>query len=304
MCLARYRKLSEYLREKYKTRVQKIPIYAGFTCPNRLKGEPCIYCDPTGSGFSTLMNLPIREQVLNWKERFKKKYKKVKFIAYFQAFSNTFAPVEVLKEKYGEALVDDEIVALDISTRPDLLQEEVLDLLEDFRSRVDVFLDVGLQTANYRTLKILKRHHTLAEFIDGVSRAKKRGFEVTTHVIANLPWDDLEDVIETAKIISALNIDGVKIHSLYVVKGTELGRMYEQGEVSIGTFEEYVDRVVTFLEYLDPSVVIHRLVADPPREGVLFGNWGLSKIEIINSIEKELVKRDTYQGKKFNYLNR
>ena len=298
--MARYRKLSEYLRERYKSRVQKIPIYAGFTCPNRLKGEPCIYCDSTGSGFSTLMNLPIKEQVLTWKDRFKKKYKNVKFIAYFQAFSNTFASVDILRRKYEEALVDDEIVALDISTRPDLLQEEILDLLEGFKSRVDVFLDIGLQTVNYKTLKILKRHHTLAEFIDGVSRAKRRGFEITTHVIANLPWDDLEDVIETAKVISALDIDGVKVHSLYVVKGTELGNMYERGEVSIGTLEEYVQRVVTFLEYLDPSVVIHRLVADPPKTGVLFGNWGVSKLEIINAIEKELEDRDTYQGKKFN----
>ena len=302
--MARYRKLSEYLRERYKSRVQKIPIYAGFTCPNRLKGEPCIYCDSTGSGFSTLMNLPIKDQVLTWKDRFKKKYKNVKFIAYFQAFSNTFASVDILRRKYEEALVDDEIVALDISTRPDLLQEEILDLLEGFKSRVDVFLDIGLQTVNYKTLKILKRHHTLAEFIDGVSRAKRRGFEITTHVIANLPWDDLEDVIETAKVISALDIDGVKVHSLYVVKGTELGNMYERGEVSIGTLEEYVQRVVTFLEYLDPSVVIHRLVADPPKTGVLFGNWGVSKLEIINAIEKELEDRDTYQGKKFNYLNR
>ena len=302
--MARYRKLSEYLKQRYKTRVQRIPIYAGFTCPNRLLGEPCIYCDPTGSGFSTLMNLPIRDQVITWKERFKKKYKNVKFIAYFQAFSNTFAPVETLKKKYEEALVDDEIVALDVSTRPDLLQEDVLDLLESFKDRVDVFLDVGLQTVNYKTLKILKRHHTLAEFIDGVVRAKRRGFEITTHVIANLPWDDLEDVIETAKIVSALGIDGVKIHSLYVVKGTELGRMYERGEVSIGTFEDYVNRVVAFLEYLDPSVVIHRLAADPPREGVLFGNRDLSKIEIINSIERELERRNTYQGKRFDYLNR
>ncbi len=302
--MGRYRKLSEYLREKYGVRVQRIPIFAGFTCPNRLIGEPCIYCDPTGSGFSTLMNLSIPEQIKVWKERLKRKYKKVKFIAYFQAFSNTFAPVEVLKEKYEQALVDDEIVALDISTRPDLLQEDVLDLLESFKDRVDVFLDVGLQTVNYRTLKILKRHHTLAEFIDGVMRAKKRGFEVTVHVIVNLPWDDIEDVIETAKVLSALGVDGVKLHSLYVVEGTELARMYGRGEVRIGSVEEYVDRVITFLEYLDPSVVIHRLASDPPKKGVIFGNWGLSKSQIIRMIEEEMERRDSWQGKKFDYLIR
>ncbi len=302
--MARYRKLSEYLKERYGTRVQRIPIFAGFTCPNRLIGEPCIYCDPTGSGFSTYMNLTIREQVLRWKEKLKRKYKNVKFIAYFQAFSNTFAKPDELRRKYEEAIVDDEIVALDVSTRPDLLQEDVLDVLEEFRKRVDIFIDVGLQTVNYKTLKILKRHHTLAEFIDGVLRAKKRGFEVTVHVIANLPWDDIEDVIETAKILSALRVDGVKIHSLYVVKGTELARMYEKGEIKIGALEDYIDRVITFLEYLDPSIVIHRLVSDPPREGTIFGNWGLSKIEIIGMIEKEMEKRDTWQGKKFDYLRR
>ncbi len=302
--MVRYRKLSEYLKERYGTRVQKIPIFAGFTCPNRIKGRPCIYCDPTGGGFSTLMNLPIREQVFTWKERFKRKYKRVKFIAYFQAFSNTFAQVDILRKKYEEALVDDEIVALDISTRPDLLQEEVLDLLEEFRERVDVFLDIGLQTVNYKTLKILRRDHTLAEFIDGVIRAKKRGFEITTHVIANLPWDDIDDVVETAKVISALKIDGVKVHSLYVVDNTELGEMYKNGEISIGSLEDYINRVITFLEFLDPSIVIHRLVSDPPRKGVLFGNWGLSKVEILQRIERELEKRGSWQGKNFDYLQK
>jgi radical SAM protein (TIGR01212 family) len=301
--VARYRKLSKYLKERYGVRIQKIPIFAGFTCPNRLLGEPCIYCDPTGSGFSTFMNLPIRQQVLEWKERFRKKYKNVKFIAYFQAFSNTFAPVEDLKKKYEEAL-DEDIVALDISTRPDLLQEDILDLLEEFKRKVDVFLDVGLQTVNYKTLKILQRHHTLAEFIDGVIRAKKRGFEVTVHVIANLPWDDIDDVVETAKVLSALGVEGVKLHSLYVVKGTKLAEMYKKGEVKIGGLEEYIERVVTFLEYLDPSIVIHRLASDPPRDGVIFGNWGLSKMEIIRKIEEELERRDTWQGKKFDYLKR
>jgi len=302
----RYRKLSDYLKEKYGERVQRIVIHGGFTCPNRdgRKGwGGCIYCDATGSGFTTEASLPIREQVLKMKERYEKKGIR-KFIAYFQAFSNTYDSPENLKKKYEEALVDDSIVQLSVSTRPDLVPEKVLDVLEEFKGRVDVSVELGLQTANYRTLRLINRGHTLAEFVDAAVRVKRRGFELVVHVILNLPWDDALDVIETAKLLSALSVDGVKIHSLYVVEGTELARMYRSGEIRICSLEEYVDRVVTFLEYLSPNVVIHRLVADPPREGTIFGNWGKSKLELVNTIEKELERRNTYQGKKFDYLNR
>ncbi|AAD35600.1 radical SAM protein [Thermotoga maritima MSB8] len=302
----RYRKLSDYLKERYGERVQRIVIHGGFSCPNRdgTKGKGgCIYCDATGSGFTTLMRLPIREQVMEMKKKYEKRGIK-KFIAYFQSFSNTYAPVEMLRERYEEALVDDSIVQLSVSTRPDLVPERVLDLFEEFKKRVDVSVELGLQTANYRTLKKINRGHTLAEFVDAAVRVKKRGIELVVHVILNLPWDDMEDVVETAKILSALDVDGVKLHSLYVVEGTKLAEMYKKGEVKICSLEEYIDRAITFLEYLSPNVVIHRLVADPPRKGTIFGNWGKSKIEIINMIEEELERRDTYQGKKFDYLNR
>ncbi|KAF2959985.1 MULTISPECIES: TIGR01212 family radical SAM protein [unclassified Thermotoga] len=302
----RYRKLSDYLKERYGERVQRIVIHGGFSCPNRDGTKSrggCIYCDATGSGFTTLMRLPIREQVMEIKKKYEKRGIK-KFIAYFQSFSNTYAPVEVLRERYEEALVDDSIIQLSVSTRPDLVSERVLDLFEEFKKRVDVSVELGLQTANYRTLKKINRGHTLAEFVDAAVRVKKRGIELVVHVILNLPWDDMEDVVETAKILSALDVDGVKLHSLYVVEGTKLAEMYKKGEIKICSLEEYIDRAITFLEYLSPNVVIHRLVADPPRKGTIFGNWGKSKIEIINMIEEELERRDTYQGKKFDYLNR
>ncbi|PLV56647.1 TIGR01212 family radical SAM protein [Thermotoga sp. SG1] len=302
----RYRKLSDHLKEKYGERVQRIVIFGGFSCPNRdgTKGTGgCIYCDATGSGFTTLMKLPIREQVIRMKERYEKRGIR-KFIAYFQAFSNTYAPIEELRKRYEEALVDDSVVQLSVSTRPDLVPEEVLDLLEEFKKRVDVSVELGLQTANYRTLKKINRGHTLAEFVDAAVRVKRRGIELVVHVILNLPWDDMEDVVETAKLLSALDVDGVKLHSLYVVEGTKLAELYRRGEIKICSLEEYVERVITFLEYLSPKVVIHRLVADPPKEGTIFGNWGKSKIEIINMIERELERRDTYQGKRFDYLNK
>jgi len=300
-----YRHLKGYLIERYGEVVYRIPIDAGFTCPNKngTKGRGgCIYCDPTGSGFSVDGHKSIREQMLERIEKLRAKGIK-KYMAYFQANSNTYAPVKKLKELYDSAISDD-IVILDVSTRPDLASEETLELLESYKEKLDVIIEFGLQTANFWTLKKLNRGHTLAEFIDAVIRAKKHGLEVVAHVIVNLPWDTMTDVIETAKILSALSVDGVKIHSLYVVEGTALGKMYKKGLIQICDLHEYIERVITFLEFLDPEIVIHRLVADPPKEGTLFANWGLPKIEIINRIEKKMKEENRLQGGRFNYLNR
>ncbi|MDI3523410.1 MULTISPECIES: TIGR01212 family radical SAM protein [unclassified Kosmotoga] len=300
-----YRHLKGYLKERYGEVVYRIPIVAGFTCPNKdgTKGRGgCIYCDPTGSGFSVDGQKSIREQMLERIEKLRAKGVK-KYMAYFQANSNTYAPVKKLKELYDSAISDD-IVILDVSTRPDLASEETLELLESYKEKLDVIIEFGLQTANFWTLKKLNRGHTLAEFIDAVIRAKKHGLEVVAHVIVNLPWDTMTDVIETAKILSALSVDGVKIHSLYVVEGTALGKMYKKGLIQICDLHEYIERVITFLEFLDPEIVIHRLVADPPKEGTLFANWGLPKIEIINRIEKKMKEENRRQGGRFNYLNR
>jgi len=300
-----YRDLKTYLKERYGEPVYRLPIDAGFTCPNRdgtLSTGGCIYCDATGSGFSVNKKLSIQEQM---KERMEKLRNRGigKFMAYFQANSNTYAPIPKLRELYSSALLED-VIILDISTRPDLVPNEVLELLADYRKSVDVFLELGLQTVNYHTLRKLNRQHTLAEFVDAVIRAKKYGLEVIAHVILNLPWDNLEDVVETAKIISVLQVDGVKLHSLYVVKDTPLEILYRKGKIKIGSLNEFINRAITFLEYLDPKIVIHRLAADPPHIGTVFGNWGLPKIEILNRIEKEMILRGSYQGKKYAYLNR
>jgi len=301
-----YNKLSAYLKKRYGERVARIPIDAGFTCPNRLPPRKgCIFCDPTGSGFGSYgSTVSIEDQVRKFQHHLRKNRKVGKFIAYFQAYTNTFGPSHKLLEIYRRALVDDSIIAVSIATRPDCLSEAVLDVLEELKESVDVFLEIGLQTVNYRSLKKIERGHTLAEFVDASVRAKRRGLELVAHVITNLPWDTLEDVIETAKLISALDYDGVKLHSLYVVEHTPLAEMYRTGEITICSLEEYVDRVVSFLEYLSPRVVIHRLASDPPHSGVLFGNWNLPKIVVINRIEHRLKERSTYQGRLFNYLQR
>ncbi|MEJ5229845.1 MAG: TIGR01212 family radical SAM protein, partial [Pseudothermotoga sp.] len=278
-------------------KVHRLVIDAGFTCPNREQGTACIFCDPTGSGFNTFHNLPIREQVIKQREWAMAKYKAQKFIVYFQAFSNTYAPVEILRDRYEEALVDESIVQLAVSTRPDCVAEPVLELLESFRKKVDVSLELGLQTTNIETLRKISRGHGLAEFIDAVLRAKKHKLEIVVHVIVDLPWDRIEDVVETARILSVLGVDGVKVHSLYVVKGTELERLLKTGQIELLSFDDYKERVVRFLENLSPEIVIHRLASDPPKEMTAVGNWGMSKLEIVEQIEKELANRNTFQGK-------
>lgn len=232
------------------------------------------------------------------KERYQKKGAK-KFIAYFQNYTNTYSTIEKLKETYYQAIEDD-IVQISISTRPDCISDEVLDLLEELRKQIDVSIEMGLQTANYHTLVKMNRGHTLAEFINAAIKIKNRGFELVSHVILNFPNDNMLDVIESAKILSALNVDGVKIHSLYIVDNTILGELYKKQKVKIGTLNDYIERVIRFLEFLSPRITIHRLVADPPRNGTIFGNWGLSKIQIINLIEKTLKEKNTYQGRKFS----
>jgi len=222
--------------------------------------------------------MSIKAQALAQIERAKKKYGAKKFIAYFQAYTNTYAPSDVLRERYSEAIVDD-VVQLSVSTRPDCVSQDVLDVLNEFKNRVEVSVELGLQSANYRTLMILN---------DAVLRCKKNGLEVIAHVIVDLPWDDQLDVLETARILSALGVDGVKIHTLYVVKGTELERMVQNG-LNLLSFEEFVERICIF--FLSSDIVIHRLVSDPPKGMTLLGNWNMSSTYWSKSSKKGIFTR-------------
>ena len=299
-----YNRLSIYLKNRYGERVQRLPINAGFTCPNKTgeKGKGgCIYCDSTGSGFAAFSSqTSIEDQVKNMIEKYQSKANK--FIVYFQSNTNTYAPAKVLKIRYEKALIDDRIVALDVSTRPDCISNETIEVLKEFKDNLDVFVELGVESTNPNTLKFMNRGHTLAEVIDATNRLKKANLEIILHYIIDFPTDTIEDVVEMAKISSVLKVNGVKLHSLYIVENTKLGEMYKLGEFVPLTLKAFVDRSIIFLEYLDPNVVIHRLVADPPKEGTLHGNWGLSKIQILNIIEAEMKKRNSYQGKLFDYL--
>lgn len=309
MGACRYNQYSKHLVKKFGEKVHKLPINLPGTCPNRdgrLGWGGCIFCDEKGSGFECLPNTySVKRQIEESKNFFRKRFKAKKFIVYFQAFTNTYLPFGRFRENILEAAGEEDVVGISISTRPDCVSDRYLNFLNEVKEEknLDINIELGLQTVNYRTLAKVNRGHTLAEFIDAVLRVKKYGFETCVHLILNLPWDDREDVLENAKILSALGVEYVKLHSLYVVRGTVLGDMYERGEISIISMEEYVERVALFLEYLDPAVVIQRLVGKGPKESLLFCNWGSSWWLLKQKIEDYLERHDIYQGKKFNYLN-
>lgn len=309
MGVCRYNQYSKHLVKKFGEKVHKLPINLPGTCPNRdgrLGWGGCIFCDEKGSGFECLPNTySVKRQIEESKNFFRKRFKAKKFIVYFQAFTNTYLPFGRFRENILEAAGEEDVVGISISTRPDCVSDRYLNFLTEVKEEknLDINIELGLQTVNYRTLAKVNRGHTLAEFIDAVLRVKKYGFETCVHLILNLPWDDREDVLENAKILSALGVEYVKLHSLYVVRGTVLGDMYERGEISIISMEEYVERVALFLEYLDPAVVIQRLVGKGPKESLLFCNWGSSWWLLKQKIEDYLERHDIYQGKKFDYLN-
>lgn len=307
--MKRYNIYSEHLQEKFGERVYKLPINLPGTCPNRdgvVGTGGCIFCDEEGAGFQCLpSSISIANQIEKNKEFFKKRFNAQKFIAYFQAFTNTYVGLKQFKANILEATKDKEIVGISISTRPDCIHDAYLDFLKELQEKrgMDINIELGLQTVNYHTLEFVNRGHTLAEFIDAQQRIKKRGFESVAHLILNLPGDEKLDVIENAKIISALGIDYVKLHSLYIVKGTKLGDLYEKGLINLISLDQYIDRVILFLEYLDPRIVVQRLVGKGPRGNLYFCNWQTSWWKIKEQIEWVLEERNTYQGKKFDYLN-
>jgi len=304
----RYKKYSSYLKEKYGEKVYKIPVNLPVTCPNR-DGEcgtgGCIFCGEIGTGFESLENtLSVEEQLKRNIEYISTKYKAKKFIAYFQNFTNTYMNINSFIEYTEEAAKVDDIVEICISTRPDCINERYLEVLNELKKKygVEITIELGLQTVNYKTLKIIKRGHTLAEFIDAMNDINSYGFETCCHLILNLPWDDMEDIIEAAKIVSALGVNQIKLHSLYILQDTELGRRYEKGEFSIIEVQEYVDRAVSFIKYLNPDIVIQRLAGRAPKESTLFCNWDMSWWRILDMIEEKLEELDVYQGENFNYL--
>lgn len=304
-----YKKYSDYLIGKYGQKVYKLPINLKTNCPNRdgcISKGGCIFCGEGGAGFESLSNsISISDQLEINKEHIQKKYKANKYIAYFQNYTNTYMPIEKFKSSLEEAAKVKDIVEIAISTRPDCINKKYLEITKQIQNdfNIQITFELGLQTANYHTLNKINRGHTLAEFIDAVLNLHSFGFEICTHVILNLPWDTLEDTIETAKFISSLKIEQVKLHALYIVKDTPIATMYKNKEINIVSVDEYKHRVITFLEYISENIVVQRIIGRAPKKDTLFVNWNESWWKIRDEIEKEMMDKNIYQGKKFDYLD-
>jgi uncharacterized protein len=299
----RYRAFSEYLKKKFGCKVYKVSIDAGFTCPNRdgrLGDGGCIYCNNQGFSPNTRRKLlPIGEQLKQGMETMRRRYKAEKFIAYFQAFTNTYAPLEKLESLYREALAPADVVGLSIGTRPDCVEDSTIELLADIGRDREVWIELGLQSAHDSTLQSINRKHDVATFVDTVRRIKKYPqLNICGHIILGLPGETNEMMLDSADLLSDLGVHGVKIHLLHILKDTPLEEMYGRGEVKIFEFSNYVNLVADYLERLDPEIVIQRLTADGPSDILIAPKWAMEKKRTIDKIEKELLRRDTCQGAK------
>ncbi len=297
----RYTDLNTYFKSIFGCRVQKITLDAGFSCPNRdgtLATGGCIYCNARGSGTGFFQKgLSITEQLRKGKAALSRRYKATKFIAYFQSFSNTYAPEKILKNLYDEALSVKDVVGLSIGTRPDCVNETILELLEDYAKHCLVWVEYGLQSAHDATLAFINRGHDFKCFQNAVAATKNRGIKVCAHVILGLPNENKTHMLGTAKAVSDLGIDGIKLHLLYVIKGTRLEALYRAGRYKCLEQQEYVDLVCDFLEHIPKDMVIQRLTGDPHPEELVAPQWSLKKTETLHRIRDTLKKRDSWQGK-------
>lgn len=295
-----YRLFSEHLKSHFGVRVHKISVDAGFGCPNRSGGRSgagCIFCDPTGSATVGLeRSLSVAEQLLQGREVMIRKYKAVKFMAYFQPFSNTFAPLSRLRALYDEALAVDDVVGLAVGTRPDCLPAEVLDLLAEYHQRSYFWLELGLQSSHDRTLDWLRRGHDFATFARACQQARARGMRVCAHVILGLPGESRADMLATIDALAALQVDGVKLHLLHVMRHTPLGELYQEGKLQLLEMDEYIELVVDVVERLPAETLIHRLTGDGPRDHLLAPLWSLKKWQVLNAIDAEFLRRGSCQG--------
>lgn len=296
----RYNSLNYYLRQKFGEKVFKVALDAGFTCPNRdgkISRGGCIFCSERGSGDFAGKNADIVKQFYEVKEVMNKKWKEGKYIGYFQAYTNTYAPVEVLREKYESILNIDDVVGIAIGTRPDCLPDDVLDLLSELNEKTFLWVELGLQTANDEKGKILNRGYDSKDYINAVKKLKGRGIPVVSHVILGLPSENREDMLKTVEFVAKTETWGIKLHLLYLMEGTPMVKLYNEGKLKFLEMDEYVDIVVDSIERIPENIVVHRLTGDSPRNLLIGPTWSLKKWEVLNAIDKRFIERDTYQGK-------
>jgi len=299
----RYRTFNSYLKDTFGCRVHKVSLDAGFTCPNRdgtCGRGGCIYCSNEGFSYNTRKGVPpLAEQLRQGIDYMRRRFRAEKFIAYFQAYSSTHGPPARLKKIYDTIRRFPEIAGLFISTRPDCLSEEVLELIETYREDYLVWLELGLQSATDTTLRRINRGHTVADFTDAVTRAARRGLPVCAHVILGLPGETKCEILKTAELLATLHIPGVKIHALHILKNTRLASEYEDKPFALLEMQQYASLVCDFLERVPSEAIIQRLAVDAPKEELVGPQWCLRKQETVAAIEAELEKRDSFQGRLF-----
>jgi uncharacterized protein len=298
----RYVRFTDHLRQTFACRVHKVCIDAGFTCPNRdgtLAVGGCIYCNNVSFSPGN-RRLSVTEQVERGKRFLRQRYGAEQFIAYFQAYTNTYGDVRLLQRLYDEALACEDIVGLSIGTRPDCVPDAVLDMLADYASRTYLWLELGLESGHAQTLAWLNRGHTVAAFDDAVRRAQQRHLRVCAHLILGLPGESPAAMLATVRHVAALRVEAVKLHHLHVVRHTVLEKMYHRGEVTLLSLDAYAALVVDCLEICPPEMIIMRLMGDAPRATLVAPSWSLQKQAVLQRIAQELAQRETYQGKLFN----
>ena len=301
--LERYNHLNKYLKEKFGERTLKICIDGGFTCPNRDGSKStggCIFCSEKGSGEHIKPATSISEQVQNYFTSYKAE-RANKFIVYFQNYTNTYDKIENLKLKYDSALIDDRIVGLEIATRPDCINEDVAKLIKSYSKKYYVCVELGLQTANEKTGKLINRCYSNIDFTNAVNILNKYNIDVVTHIMIGLPSangqnESKEDLITTVNFLNHHNLQGLKIHSCYVVKNTKLEQLYEQGNYVPLTLNEYIEYCAYVITHISPKVIIHRVSGDAPKDLLVAPDWNLHKKWIINGLDKFLKEKNLYQG--------
>ncbi len=287
-----YYSFNQYCRDTFGDKVYKIAIDGGFTCPNRdgkIGTGGCIFCSGAGSGdFAQNRNLSITDQIESGKTLIERKIHSGKYIAYFQAFTNTYAPVDILRKKYMEALEHPQVVALSIATRPDCLPGEVLDLIEELNKKKPVWVELGLQTIHEKTASYIRRGYPLRVYEEAVRQLKERKLSVITHVILGLPGESEEDIIRTARYVGQIGSDGIKLQLLHVLKETDLEKEYEAGKIRMMTMEEYIAVVKKCIAVLPKNCVIHRMTGDGSRKLLVAPLWSLDKKRVLNALNKKL----------------
>ena len=293
--------LNDFLKEKFNEKIYKVSLDGGFTCPNRdgkVSRGGCIFCSENGSGDFTATKLKsIHAQIEEQIDLVSKKYKGDKYIAYFQNFTNTYAEVSYLRKIYEEALSHEKIVGLAIATRPDCLGDDVLELLAELNKKTFLWVELGLQTLNDDVAKYFNRAYETEIYEEASEKLNRLSIKFVTHIIIGLPKEENDDYLKTAIFAQNCGTWGIKIHLMYVVKNTPLEKLYLNGDLKVNTKEEYVEKVVNVLENISSEIVVHRLTGDGDRETLVAPLWSIKKIDVLNSIHKELKRRNTYQGK-------